>query len=38
MHEEPIDGDGSFTCSECSASVPEEATACPKCGARFDDE
>jgi HEAT repeat protein/RNA polymerase subunit RPABC4/transcription elongation factor Spt4 len=27
-----------FTCSNCGAVVPEEATYCPKCGTSFDEE
>jgi hypothetical protein len=37
MHEEPLASDGSFACGDCGATVAEEATACPKCGARFDE-
>ncbi len=26
-----------FTCSDCNAEVPEDASVCPKCGVEFDD-
>ena len=27
-----------FECSECGAEVPANATRCPKCGAKFDED
>jgi hypothetical protein len=34
---EPTESDGAFHCGECDATVPEDATSCPGCGARFED-
>jgi hypothetical protein len=35
---EPDDEPGRFQCGACGASVAGDASACPKCGARFEDE